>query len=202
MSSQNIFPINDRFVTRQKKEISFGHRGGVYWLCGLSGSGKSTLAISLEKFLFEKNCHSIVLDGDNLRSGICNDLGFSMEDRKENVRRVSEAAKLMASNGYIAIVSLISPTKEVRSLAKKIIGEVDYFEIFIKSTFEKCHERDVKGLYADSESGKITSFTGKDSVFEDPTAPWMVIDTEHETIANSVSKICDAVYNQCSKPNT
>jgi adenylylsulfate kinase len=202
MPSQNIFPVNDRLVARKERASSFGHKGGVFWLCGLSGSGKSTLAISLERFLFEKKYQTIVLDGDNLRDGLCNDLGFSMSDRTENVRRVSETAKLIARNGYIVIVSLISPTTELRSLAKEIIGEEDFFEIFIKSTFTKCHERDVKGLYADSESGNLKSFTGKDSIFEDPTNPWMVIDTENETVTNSVTKICDAVFKQCSNQDS
>ena len=202
MPNQNIFPVSHRLLPRSERESSLGYTGAVYWLCGLSGSGKSTLAISLEKFLFENKINSIVLDGDDLRDGICKDLGFSIEDRKENVRRVSEIAKLMSRTGYAVIVSLISPTIEMRKFARKIIGEKDSFQIFIKSSFEKCQERDVKGLYADSQNGKIKSFTGKDSIFEEPDSPWMVLDTENEKLQESTSKLCQAVLKQTTSLNS
>ena len=153
MTSQNIHPIQDRLLARTVRESSNKHKG-VFWLCGLSGSGKSTLALLLEKYLFEKKIQNLVIDGDDVRSGLCRDLGFSIDDRKENVRRVSEVAKLMTRNGFVVIVSLISPTKEIREYAKEIIGEDDFFEIFVKSSFEKCKQRDVKGLYAKSDRGK------------------------------------------------
>ena len=196
MNSQNIHPIEDRLLARSERESSNKHKGGVFWLCGLSGSGKSTLALLLEKYLFEKNIQSLVIDGDDVRSGLCQDLGFSIEDRKENVRRVSETAKLMTRNGFVVIVSLISPTKEMREYAKEIIGEEDFFEIFVKSSFEKCKQRDVKGLYAKVEKGKIDSFTGKDSTFEDPTSPWLLLDTENTSLESSMTKLSSAVIKE------
>ena len=196
MTSQNIHPIEDRLLARSERESSNKHKGGVFWLCGLSGSGKSTLALLLEKYLFEKNIQSLVIDGDDVRSGLCQDLGFSIEDRKENIRRVSETAKLMTRNGFVVIVSLISPTKEMREYAKKIIGEEDFFEIFVKSSFEKCKQRDVKGLYAKVEKGKIDSFTGKDSTFEDPTSPWLLLDTEYTSLESSMTKLSSAVIKE------
>ena len=196
MTSQNIHPIEDRLLARSERESSNKHKGGVFWLCGLSGSGKSTLALLLEKYLFEKNIQSLVIDGDDVRSGLCQDLGFSIEDRKENVRRVSETAKLMTRNGFVVIVSLISPTKEMREYAKEIIGEEDFFEIFVKSSFEKCKQRDVKGLYAKVEKGKIDSFTGKDSTFEDPTSPWLLLDTEYTSLESSMTKLSSAVIKE------
>ena len=196
MSSKNIHPIEDRLLARNLRESSNKHKGGVFWLCGLSGSGKSTLALLLEKYLFEKKIRNLVIDGDNVRSGLCQDLGFSIDDRKENVRRVSEMAKLMARNGFVVIVSLISPTKEIREYAKKIIGDDDFFEIFVKSSFEKCKQRDVKGLYAKLDRGKIESFTGKDSAFEDPTSPWLLLDTENTPLESSMTKLSSAVINE------
>jgi adenylylsulfate kinase len=196
MSSKNIHPIEDRLLARHLRESSNKHKGGVFWLCGLSGSGKSTLALLLEKYLFEKKIQNLVIDGDNVRSGLCQDLGFSIDDRKENVRRVSEMAKLMARNGFVVIVSLISPTKEIREYAKKIIGKDDFFEIFVKSSFEKCKQRDVKGLYAKVDRGKIDSFTGKDSAFEDPTSPWLLLDTENTPLESSMTKLSSAVINE------
>ena len=196
MTSQNIHPIEDRLLARSERESSNKHKGGVFWLCGLSGSGKSTLALLLEKYLFEKNIQSLVIDGDDVRSGLCQDLGFSIEDRKENIRRVSETAKLMTRNGFVVIVSLISPTKEMREYAKEIIGEEDFFEIFVKSSFEKCKQRDVKGLYAKVEKGKIDSFTGKDSTFEDPTSPWLLLDTENTSLESSMTKLSSAVIKE------
>ncbi len=196
MSSKNIHTIEDRLLARHLRESSNKHKGGVFWLCGLSGSGKSTLALLLEKYLFEKKIQNLVIDGDNVRSGLCQDLGFSIDDRRENVRRVSEMAKLMARNGFVVIVSLISPTKEIREYAKKIIGKDDFFEIFVKSSFEKCKQRDVKGLYAKLDRGKIDSFTGKDSAFEDPTSPWLLLDTENTPLESSMTKLSSAVINE------
>ena len=190
---ENIYPIEDRLLSRSDREDTYGYKAMVFWLCGLSGSGKSTLAIGLEKFLFSKNVHAVVLDGDNLRSGVCQDLGFSLEDRMENIRRISEIAKVLISNGLVPIVSLISPTIKIRETAKSIIGDDDFNEIFVKSSFQKCKDRDVKGLYAKSAQGNLGSFSGKDSVFENPTNPWLEIDTENETHEQSMTKLCDAV---------
>jgi adenylylsulfate kinase len=196
MSSKNIHPIEDRLLARNLRESENKHKGGVFWLCGLSGSGKSTLALLLEKFLFGKKIQTLVIDGDDVRSGLCQDLGFSIDDRKENVRRVSEVSKLMARNGFVVIVSLISPTQEIREYAKDIIGEEDFFEIFVKSSFEKCKQRDVKGLYAKLDKGKISSFTGKDSAFEEPTTPWLLLETENASIESTMTKLSSAIINE------
>lgn len=196
MCPNNIHPIEDRILKRSERESSNKHRGGVFWLCGLSGSGKSTLALELEKLLFEKNIQNIVIDGDDVRNGLCKDLGFSMGHRKENVRRVSEMAKLMSRNGFVVIVSLISPTKSIRGDAKEIIGEDDFFEIFVKCSFEKCKQRDVKGLYAKLDNGEIESFTGKDSTFEPPLTPWLLLDTENTSLDSSMIKLSTAVMDE------
>ena len=134
-----------------------------------------------------------MLDGDNLRNGLCEDLSFSLKDRMENVRRVSEIAKIISSNGIICIVSLISPTNQIRNLARSIIGEKDFHEIYIKASYKECRKRDVKGLYAKSDGGKLMSFSGKDSVFEEPMNPWLLIDTENDVIHDCMTKLCDAV---------
>ena len=148
MCSQDIHPITDHLVNQKSKETLLGQRGAVFWLCGLSGSGKSTLAIKLEKDLHECGFYSVVLDGDNLRETINQDLGFNDKDRKENIRRIAQLSKLLSSNGIIVIVSAITPKESFRIKSKEIIGEENYYEIFVNASYEKCSKRDVKGLYA------------------------------------------------------
>ena len=181
MKSNNIYPISDRLLNRNDKENLLGQKGYVFWFCGLSGSGKSTLAVHLEKDLHNAGIHSIVLDGDNLRSTINQDLGFSESDRAENLRRVSEIAKILVSNGLVVIVSFISPKEQFRQAARGIIGQDSFREVFIKASFETCQGRDVKGLYAKVKAGEIENFTGKSSSFEPPSNPWITIDTESES---------------------
>ncbi|MBT3638160.1 MAG: adenylyl-sulfate kinase [Opitutae bacterium] len=193
MPDENIYPISDRLLRRPEKERQLGRKGAVFWLCGLSGSGKSTLAIELEKRLSDREVHSVVLDGDNLRSTLNKDLGFSDEDRKENLRRVSEVAKLLVDNGMVVIVSFITPLDEFRKQAKNVIGHSDYFEIYVKTSFDVCRQRDVKGLYAKAEEGNVTSFTGKDSSFEQPTDPWLTIDTENASLDESADTLFQSV---------
>ena len=173
-----------------------GHEGAVFWLCGLSGSGKSTLAVELEKKLADQAIHSIVLDGDNLRSTLNKDLGFSEDDREENLRRVSEVAKLLVGNGEVVIVSFITPLDKFREQAKSIIGSVDYFEVYVQASFETCRKRDVKGLYAKASEGKISDFTGKDSAFEPPSSPWLTIDTENDDLAKSSDTLLQAALKE------
>ena len=185
MPAKDIFPINDRLLVRSDKELMLSQKSRAYWFCGLSGSGKSTLAIQLEKDLHNAGIFSVVLDGDNLRGGLNQDLGFSDADRMENIRRVSEVAKILVSNGLVVIVSFISPKKEFRELASKIIGSDSFREIYIQAEFETCHTRDVKGLYAKAEKNQINDFTGKSSTFEAPLDPWISIDTANETISKS-----------------
>ena len=196
MPDSNLYPISDRLLRRPEKERQLGRKGAVFWLCGLSGSGKSTLAIELEKRLSDRKIHSIVLDGDNLRSTLNKDLGFSNEDREENLRRVSEVAKLLVENGMLVIVSFITPLEKFRKQAKEVIGPSDYFEIYVKASFDVCRQRDVKGLYAKAGEGKISSFTGKDSSFEEPTAPWLTIDTESTSLSESVDSLLRSVLKQ------
>lgn len=194
MSAKDIFPINDRLLLRSDKELMLSQKSRAYWFCGLSGSGKSTLAIQLEKDLHDSGIFSVVLDGDNLRGGLNQDLGFSDADRMENIRRVSEVAKTLVSNGLVVIVSLISPKKEFRDLAKKIIGSDSFREIYIQSDFETCLKRDVKGLYAKAEKNEIKDFTGKTSSFEIPMDPWVSIDTVSETISKSSAKLFRKIF--------
>ena len=189
MSESNIYPINDKLATRKKKEVLMGCKGAAFWLLGLSGSGKSTLAIELEKRLLSKDIFSIILDGDNLRSGINQDLGFSEEDRRENIRRTSEIAKLLVKSGVVVIISCITPLEEFRNTAKQIIGEDDYHEIFIKANYQTCKKRDVKGLYKKASQYDLESFTGQDSAFEVPTSPKLILKTETENPTQSSDKL-------------
>ena len=198
MNKNNIHPINDRLISKTEKEKLLGHRGAVFWLYGLSGSGKSTLVVDMEKRLSKQNTHSVVLDGDNIRTGLNSDLGFSDADRKENIRRVSEVARLFALNGVIVLVSLITPFRELRSLAKSIIGENSFHEIFIKASFATCKSRDVKGLYAKATSGKVDQFTGQESKFEEPSNDCFVIDSEKETLQESGDKLFQYILQSIS----
>ena len=189
MPAGNIHPISDKLIDRATKEKNLGFRAGVFWFCGLSGSGKSTIASSLELTLNTRGIHSVVLDGDNLRAGVNQGLGFSDEDRMENIRRTAEIAKLLIQNGLIVIVSLITPLARQRESAAKIIGQPDYHEIFVKASFRTCKSRDVKGLYAKAEKDEIESFTGKTSTFEEPSDPWLTLDTEHHTADQSTAQL-------------
>lgn len=178
MNEDNLHPIRDRLSAREEKsKLLGGGRGGVYWLLGLSGSGKSTLAIEAERKLQEEGVFSIVLDGDDLRRGINRDLDFSDEGRRENIRRTSEIAKILANSGVVAIVSCITPLESFRTLAREVIGHADYHEIYVKASYEDCKKRDVKGLYAKADRNELASFTGQGSAFEEPKRPDLIIDT-------------------------
>lgn len=177
--TEHIYPIKDTLIQPEQKEKLLGHKGLVLWMCGLSGSGKSTLARALENVLHEKGIHTKLLDGDNLRSGINNNLSFTEEDRKENIRRAAEVSKLFLENGEVVICSLISPTQEIRDSAKAIIGEDKFREVFVNAPFEVCAERDVKGLYKKAMAGEIKNFTGLDAPFDAPQNPFVEVKT-HE----------------------
>ena len=168
MSAENIHPIFHRSLDRSSKETLLGQKGCVIWLYGLSGAGKSTLAIALEKRLHTDGIMTQLLDGDNIRTGLNRNLGFTDADRKENIRRIAEVAKLFANAGIVTIASFITPKKELRTLAREVIREPDFREVFVTCSFETCERRDVKGLYAKVKSGDIKNFTGKDSSFEPP----------------------------------
>ncbi|MCF6312563.1 MAG: adenylyl-sulfate kinase [Verrucomicrobiales bacterium] len=206
MSSQNTAPENihpefHRMLDRRAKEELLQQKGRVIWLYGLSGSGKSTLANQLERRLHEQGRLVKLLDGDNVRSGLNNNLGFSDEDRLENIRRVAEVAKLFSTNGTITLASFITPKKELRQLARDIIGEQDFNEIYVKCSFETCAQRDVKGLYAKAKAGDLKQFTGKDSSFEEPATGQadLVIDTGAESESQSLEKLYQFVSTQIAE---
>ena len=188
MSASEIHPVFDKMLTRADREKALGQRSKVFWLTGLSGSGKSTIAASLENRLFDEEYFAQMIDGDNTRSGLCKDLGFSMEDRTENIRRVAELAKLYCQSGIIVLCSFISPTRKIRAMAREIIGFDDFEEIFVKADLETCEERDVKGLYEKARKGEIKGFTGIDSPYEEPSSPDLVLNTTNATVEESVEK--------------
>lgn len=185
----NIHPIFDQLLQRADKEALLKQRSLVLWMTGLSGSGKSTIAKGLERRLHEAGHLSMVLDGDNVRSGINANLGFSEADRTENIRRIAEVSKLFLQCGVITINCFVSPTRDIRQVAKDIIGADDFIEVYINAPFEVCAERDVKGLYKKALAGEIKNFTGLDAPFEAPVNPDVEILTAEEDIETSVNKI-------------
>jgi len=193
---EHIYPIFDSILSREKKEQLLKQRSMVIWMVGLSGSGKSTLARSLENNLFEMGFLTKLLDGDNLRAGINNNLGFSEEERRENIRRAAEVSKLFAQAGVVTICSLISPTASIRAMAKEIIGEDLYYEVFINCPLEVCEERDVKGLYAKARAGEIKKFTGIDSPFEHPERPALEIRTDLHSVEECQQTLMDQILSQ------
>lgn len=190
MSNQeNIYPIFDRMLSRQDKETLLHQRGVMLWFTGLSGSGKSTVAIALERELHKRGLLCRILDGDNIRMGINANLGFSEEDRRENIRRVAEVAKLFVDTGIITIAAFVSPTEELRQLAENIIGKDDFKEIFISTPIEECERRDVKGLYVRARRGEVKNFTGISAPFEAPKHPALSIDTSKMPLEESVNML-------------
>lgn len=195
--THNIHPEFSRQLAREDKEKLLGQRGAVVWLYGMSGSGKSTIANAAEKVLHQQGRMTTILDGDNLRTGLNQHLGFSDDDRRENIRRVAHVAKIFAQQGIVTLVSVITPRQELRDLARDIIGS-DYYEVFVKASYDLCEKRDVKGLYAKAATGEIENFTGKDSQFEEPTKPDLIIETEGQEVADSVTTLLDAVHSKIS----
>lgn len=193
----NIHPEFSRQLAREDKEKLLGQKGAVVWLYGMSGSGKSTIANAAEKVLHQQGRMTTILDGDNLRTGLNQHLGFSDDDRRENIRRVAHVAKIFAQQGILTLVSVITPRQELRDLARDIIG-FDYYEVFVKASYDLCEKRDVKGLYAKAATGEIENFTGKDSQFEEPTRPDLIIDTEGQEVADSVTTLLEAVHQKIS----
>lgn len=185
----NIYPIFDRMLTRADKEQLLGQRGMMIWFTGLSGSGKSTIAIALERELQRRRLLCRILDGDNIRSGINSNLGFSPEDRVENIRRIAEVGKLFVDTGIITLAAFISPTNELRRMAARIIGEQDFYEVYVSAPLEECERRDVKGLYAKARRGEIRDFTGISAPFEVPEHPALSLDTSQLTVEESVDRI-------------
>ena len=186
---KNIHPVFDRILERKDKELLMKQHSKVIWLTGLSGSGKTTLAIGIERELQRLGFLTKMLDGDNVRTGISNNLGFSTEERKENIRRIAEVSKLFLNCGIITINCFISPTIEIRKQAFDIIGKEDFLEIYVNAPVEVCEQRDIKGLYQKAKRGEIKNFTGVSAPFEPPLDPFLEIQTFRLSIEESVSKI-------------
>ena len=198
--SNNIYPILDRMLSRRAKAEVTGSLGFVIWLYGLSGSGKSTIATLLERKIHSRGIATCLLDGDNLRSGLTSDLGFGDDDRRENIRRAAEVAKLIMQNGITTICAFITPRQEFRDLAKQIIGEDDFIDVFVDCSAKCCETRDVKGLYASANSGKLQQFTAKGSAFEAPESPGLHLDAEHQPVGESVERVFAAVLPRIARP--
>lgn len=194
-NSNNIFSEFDRMLGRDAKESQLKQKGHVFWLYGLSGSGKSTIADSVERSLVNKGHYVKLLDGDNIRTGLNQDLSFTDADREENIRRISEVARLFLDAGFVVITSFISPLKQYRDLAETIIGGNDFTKVYVNASFSTCAERDVKGLYAKAKEGSINNFTGKDSSFEAPsdTEEDWILDTEQATITESTQSLVNKI---------
>ena len=194
MSEENhISPIFDRMLGRKDKEDLLHQHSVMIWFTGLSGSGKSTLAIALERELQNRGLLCRILDGDNIRSGINNNLGFTAEDRVENIRRIAEIGKLFVDTGVITIAAFISPNNELREMASNIIGKENFVEVYISTPIEECEKRDVKGLYAKARRGEIKNFTGISAPFEAPEDAALSIDTSKHSVKESVDMLLDLI---------
>lgn len=193
--TKHIYPIFDRMLTRRDKETLLGQRGVMVWFTGLSGSGKSTVAIAVERELHRRGLLCRILDGDNIRSGINNNLGFSEADRVENIRRIAEVGKLFVDTGIITLAAFISPTNSLREMAERIIGEADFKEVYVSTPLAVCEQRDVKGLYAKARRGEIKDFTGVSAPFEVPVRPALAIDTSVLSLEESVEKVLELILN-------
>src|SRR5690625_5065 len=189
----NILPIHNRSVGREEKESLMNQKGQAFWLTGLSGSGKSTIALAVERRLIDRQKMVILLDGDNVRNGLCKDLSFSEVDRSENIRRISELVKILVENGLVVLCTFISPQEEMREEAKRIIGEDDFHLIFVDAPIDLCIERDPKGLYAKAIRGEIDEFTGISAPFDPPSRPDLVIDTAQHTMEESSQILFDYI---------
>jgi adenylylsulfate kinase len=189
----NIHTTFDKIKDRKEKEIYMKQRAKVIWFTGLSGSGKTTLASLLEKRLFELNYFCQILDGDNVRSGINRNLVFTEEDRVENIRRIAEVSKLFMNCGIILICAFISPTNDIRQMAKEIIGEDDFLEVFIDAPLEICELRDPKGLYKKARAGEIKNFTGISSPFETPDNPFLIVDNTNPNTDNTIREMLQKI---------
>lgn len=194
-SIDNLYPITDRMLPREAKEALLGQRGVLLWMTGLSGSGKSTVAIALERELHSRGRLVRLLDGDNVRTGINRGLGFSEEDRRENIRRIAEVSKLFVETGVITIACFVSPTRDLREMARDIVGADDFREIYISTPLEECERRDVKGLYARARRGEVKNFTGISAPFEAPEHPALSLDTSVLPVEESVQRIIELLKN-------
>ena len=184
--TENIYPIYDRMMSREDKESLLGQHGIMVWFTGLSGSGKSTVAMGVERELHAQGILCRILDGDNVRAGINNNLGFSAEDRNENIRRIAEVGKLFVQTGIVTLACFVSPTNDLRRMAREIVGDGDFLEVYVSTPIEECERRDVKGLYARARRGEVKNFTGISAPFEAPEHADVSIDTSKLTLEESV----------------
>lgn len=192
-NQKHIYPIFDKMLTRMDKERLLKQHGLMLWFTGLSGSGKSTVAIALERELQRHGLLCRILDGDNIRSGINNNLGFSEDDRVENIRRIAEVGKLFVDTGIITLAAFISPNNALREMAAGIIGKEDFVEVYVSTPLEECERRDVKGLYAKARRGEIKEFTGISAPFEAPQHPDLTLDTSVLSLEECVGKLLESV---------
>lgn len=195
----NIYPIFDRMMDREDKEALLKQHSLMIWFTGLSGSGKSTVAIALERELHRRGLLCRILDGDNIRSGINNNLGFTETDRVENIRRIAEVSKLFIDTGIITIAAFISPSNDLRKMAAEIIGRENFLEVFVNTPLEVCEQRDVKGLYAKARRGEIKNFTGISAPFEAPSHPDLTLDTSKLTLEESVNLLLEKILPKVSR---
>lgn len=201
MTGNNIYPIFEKMQGRKEKEELLRQHGLMIWFTGLSGSGKSTIAVALEKALHKQGFLCRILDGDNIRSGINNNLGFSAEDRVENIRRIAEIGKLFVDTGIITLAAFISPSNELRQMAAEIIGKENFVEVYVSTSLEECERRDVKGLYAKARRGEIKNFTGISAPFEKPLHPDIALDTALLPVEESVQRLLDLILPKVSMKN-
>ena len=199
MTENNIYPIFDRMLSRQDKEELLKQHSVMIWFTGLSGSGKSTIANALERELHKRGLLCRILDGDNIRSGINNNLGFTEADRIENIRRIAEVSKLFVDTGIITIAAFISPSNDIREMAANIIGKDDFLEVYVSTPIEECERRDVKGLYAKARRGEIKNFTGISAPFEAPAHPALTLDTSALSLEESVNKLLELILPRIQK---
>ena len=195
----HVYPIFDRMMSRADKEELLHQKGLMVWFTGLSGSGKSTIAIALERELHKRGLLCRILDGDNIRSGINNNMGFSAADRVENIRRIAEVGRLFVDTGIITLAAFISPNNDIRKMAASIIGEDDFMEVYVSTPIEECERRDVKGLYAKARRGEIANFTGISAPFEAPEHPALSLDTSVLTLEESVHQLLEKILPKIRK---
>ncbi|WP_110927949.1 adenylyl-sulfate kinase [Bacillus massiliglaciei] len=187
---------HDASLTKEERQRQNGHKSAVIWFTGLSGSGKSTIANAAAKELFDQNIRNFVLDGDNIRHGLNKDLGFSEEDRTENIRRIGEVSKLFVDSGQIVLTAFISPFRQDREIVRGLLEEGEFIEVYVKCSLDQCEKRDPKGLYKKAREGIIKDFTGISSPYEEPNAPELVIESDKFNVEECVKQIIDYLKSQ------
>jgi adenylylsulfate kinase len=188
MKATNIV-WHDSKITKEDRQKLNGHKSVVLWFTGLSGAGKSTLSVEVERELHQRGIRTYILDGDNIRHGLNKNLGFSTEDRKENIRRIGEVSKLMVDAGIVTLTAFISPYREDRDMVRQLLDEKEFIEIYVKCSLEECEKRDPKGLYKKARTGEIKGFTGIDDPYEAPENPELVVETDKQSIEESVKQV-------------